>query len=118
MDAMKQTLAGFLLVLLGLSACAHNPRPESPEQRAERQAQSLQEQQNSQSAPRSTGYSTRADEDRDSGNEQARSEPQQPANQQTRAQVHQQAAAIRNSARSMGGSVSTGVTSVTGGMLR
>jgi hypothetical protein len=62
---MKTRFAVCVGLLLASSACAHNPRPESPEQRAERQAQSLREQQNAEYQPRSVGYTTQEEADRD-----------------------------------------------------
>jgi hypothetical protein len=106
-----------LLLLLGVCACAHNPRPESPEQRAERQAQSLQEQQDAQAGSRSAGYTARTE---DEGSQQAttESQPQAQPERPARTRVRQPAAAVRGTAGSMTAPVSTGVYGVTGGLLR
>jgi hypothetical protein len=124
---MKPCFPIAVLLLLGVSACAHNPRPESPEQRAERQAHSLQQQQNAQSDPRHVSYSAREDvsEDEQQAGEQQNPQPaeQQPATdqltrEQARAQARRHAAAVRSSVRTTLQPVYIGIGGVTGGILR
>jgi hypothetical protein len=113
---MRVMLLPAIVALLGLAACAHNPRPESPEQRAERQAQSLQEQQNAQSEPRTAGYTTAREADSADEREQAQAEPQPQTKpvQDARAQARQQAAAVRSTAGAVVAPVRPVVTGVTG----
>lgn len=123
---MKHGLFILLLLSSWLVACAHNPRPESPEQRAERQAQSLQEQQDAQSEPRSVSY--RDQQDARSSNDGQQSEnaeasdngqanEQLTSQQAEAAKAREQAAALRATLRSTTNSV-VPVQSVTGSLLR
>jgi hypothetical protein len=113
---MRLMLLPAIVTLLGMAACAHNPRPESPEQRAERQAQSLQEQQNAQSEPRTAGYTTTRDAETRDEREQAQAEPQPQAKpaQDARAQARQQAASVRSTVGTAVAPVRPVVTGVTG----
>ena len=107
---MKLIIALLGLMLLGSGGCAHNPRPESPEQRAEKQAQSLQAQQDDQAGPRTAQYSTRDEDPSQEGSDtEAQSQPRQPA----RTDIRRQTTAIRSSIPSV--RVPTGVT---GGLFR
>jgi hypothetical protein len=106
---------GFLL--LTTAGCAHNPRPESPEQRAERQAQSFQAQQDAQ-APAYTRRS-RAQPDTTQDRETADGSSAQPENQPTTAaQAREQAAMARQTLRATRESLAPGTMGVTGGLLR
>ncbi len=112
---MKVFTIFLSLMLLGAVGCAHNPRPESPEQRAERQAQSFQEQQDARSQPY-TSPSRRqqsAAQDRD---EQPESQSQD--SQTSAAEARRQAEIARDTLRSTRESMATGMTGVTGGLLR
>ena len=111
---MKLTPAFSLLLALGVSACAHNPRPESPEQRAQQQAQSLQEQ-NSSNNPQSVTFRDRTSNDE----EQAAATPEeQPAQQPVRSRLRQQSAAMRGMTRPVIAPVRPMITGVRGGVLR
>ncbi len=102
-----------LLLALSVSACAHNPRPESPEQRAQQQAQSLQDQNQPSGNPRSVTFQ---DDNSNSDEEQTTaSAEEQPAQQPVRSSLRQQSAAMRGMSRSV---VRPAVTSVRGGVLR
>lgn len=123
---MKNNLLILLLSLLFLVSCAHNPRPESPEQRAERQAQSLQAQQDAQSEPRSMEFRDQQDARTDSEepqSERAQSSENAPVTEEVASQqadaanVREQAKALRATVRSTTSSV-VPVRSVTGSLLR
>lgn len=53
-----------ILLAAGVCACAHNPRPESPEQRAQKDALFLQEQQNQAATGEPRGTAFRNSDDR------------------------------------------------------
>lgn len=114
---MKLMTALCPLVLLVFSACAHNPRPESPEQRAERQAQSLQAQQDAQDPARSVGYDSRQDE---VGDTREPSQPQQQAGADAtaREELRAQAAATRATLRSLRSANTPVAGGLTGGLLQ
>lgn len=111
-----------LTLMLG---CAHNPRPESPEQRAERQAQSLQEQQDAQSESRSINYRDQqnaqtSDEGSRSGGEEASENTtvtEEASRQAEAAKAREQADAARAALRSTTNSL-TPARSITGSLLR
>lgn len=114
---MKVFTIFLSFLLLAAVGCAHNPRPESPEQRAERQAQSLQAEQNGQAPAYSSRSRTQPTtvQDREATDESAQQQGTQSA---TAAQAREQAAIVRQTLRATRESITPGSTDVTGGLLR